>query len=124
MPIIIVIAFANLYNIESIYIGNSNIWDWRFVENLDKLKDVYISMLYEYNEYNWSPLKESKSIETFTAKLIHYDKSLLEAIKDIPTLKSVDVSFVDYDSVSESDRLYTETWITELEERGVNVTFK
>lgn len=76
-----------LENLESISCMDSNIWNWDYVGNLNKLTKIRIVMLHEYTKFKWDGLSFSKSLEEFDASGIYYDKILLENLEAIPSLK-------------------------------------
>jgi len=115
-------SIGNLNNLESITVMDSNIWDWSFVGKLKNLTQVRIVMLHDYNKFKWDGLSLSNSIEVFDATLIYYDKTLLESLKSISSLKRINISFSDYDKLNHEDKIYIEEWISEIKNKNIEVT--
>ena len=114
-------SIGNLNNLETITVMDSNIWDWSFVGELNNLTQVRIVMLHDYNKFKWDGLSFSNSIEVFDAALIYYDKTLLESLKSISSLKKINVSFSDYDKLNHEDKIYIEEWIGEIRNNNIEV---
>lgn len=112
---------SELNDLESISSMDSNIWNWDFVENSDKLKNIRIVMLHECNDFKWDGLSFSKSLEEFEANLIHYDRSLLESLENIPSINKIHISFADYESLDNAEKQFIEEWTNNMKSRHIDV---
>lgn len=111
-------ALSRLENAESISSYNSNIWNWDFVKDLNGLKKINIVMLDEYNEFKWDGIAYAKALEEFEA-VIYYDRSLFESLKQVQTLKKINISFPAADGFEDGE--YIEKWTEEMKSRGTQV---
>lgn len=107
-------SLSKLENLEKLYLTNNNLSNISFLSNLEKLSEVGLA---NNRIFDFSPLKKSNP------RRIFYDKQQLEndiVLKDkkfeLPVIKNVDGSVVDYDVNSDNTLLIYE--VKKMEEDG------
>ena len=98
-----------------------NIYDWSFAENLPNLKVIYYINDSYMTDVNWAPLKSAESLEDFTVSIIYYDRSLLDTLEKLPSLKSVFIKFYKLENIPEEDGAYIDDWIGRMNEKDISV---
>lgn len=117
---------GQLTSLEAIDVLTSCVYDWSFTEELVNLKKINIDQglyLLPPEKYDWSSLGAAQTLEEFKCRRLFYDRALLEALGDMPSLKKADIHFGDHGDLDDEEKEFISEWVQMMTEKGVTVVY-